>query len=145
MLAVAFGVLSMHDLVRPMSVEHLMASASQVGTSSMHGVAADAATGTTEATMVAAPPSDGVMSDGATVAGAASGAQDTGGCASCGHHPSAMALCILVLSLLLLVLRVPPLHSRLTPPTTDSYFPSWVPAPRQPRPLTQAELSVCRT
>ena len=144
-LAIAFGVLSMHDLVRPMSVEDPMGSVSQVGTSRMDPLAAGAGTGTTEAPMVAAPSPAGVMSDGAAVAGAASGARDTGVCASCGHLSSAMAVCIVVLSLLLLVLRVPSLRAQLAPPTAAFYVASWVSAPRQPRPPTQAELSVCRT
>lgn len=136
---------------------HLMASASLVASSHTHGLAADAGTAITGAKTTGAALSDGGMSNAApsnggasdvatvSVPGALPGADSAEGCASCGHHPTAMALCILALSLLLLVWRVPPLRSRLIPPITASYVPSWAPAPRQPRPLSQAELSVCRT
>jgi hypothetical protein len=134
-LAVAFGVLAMHDLTQPMASSHVMGSTELF------------ATGEPAAPFGAKTMTRAAVADAATVqlGSPTTHSDGVGGCASCGHHPSAMALCVLTLGLLLLVWRLPRLRTRMAPPSAAFCAPSWVPVPHEPRKPSLAELMVCRT
>lgn len=140
-LAVASGVLLMHDLTQPTAGSHPMASM-RVMADEHHAPLGEAAAG--DATS-GSPAAHAVVAASTASAWPSTHSDGMGGCASCDHHPSVMALCVLTLTLLLLIWPLPRLCARMAPPTATHYRPSWVAVVRQPRPLSLAELAVCRT
>lgn len=123
MLAVALGVLAMHDLARPAQAQ------------------AQAPWGHVAAAPLAHPVSGTIHAVEPSASGDALGAD---GCGACSHHPVAMALCILTLVLLVIAWRWAPPPSRPAPPAPARHQDPGEREPLPSRPPSRAELAVYR-